>query len=179
MIELCTHHSILDIERSDWNGLLGEGPPYLRWEFLSALERTGCVHPRVGWAPAHFSLRRDGELQAVAPAYLKGNSEGEFVFDYSWAEFSQSRLGVDYYPKLILACPFTPATGARVLVKSGADERELVTAVACGVLKFVRESDLSSAHVLFPRHAVMTVCGFAPATTWEDLGISKMTVVVL
>ncbi len=149
MVELAVHPKIDDFAEAEWDALLGDGPPYLRWAFLHALETTGCVKPEKGWAPAHLELREGERRLAVAPAYIKGNSEGEFVFDHSWAQFSYERLGFDYYPKLIVACPFTPATGPRVLLAPEADATDVLPALASGLQQFTESSELSSAHVLF------------------------------
>src|SRR5262249_3995944 len=81
------------------------------FEWLDALERTGCVVPKRGWLPMHLGFYLGGELVALSPAYVKGNSEGEFVFDHSWARFAEAELGLAYYPKLIAAVPFPPSTG--------------------------------------------------------------------
>lgn len=151
-IELRTHTSISDVDQREWDAMgASRDVPYLSWRFLAALEKTGCVRPEAGWAPCHFTLHQDGELLAVAPAYVKGNSEGEFVFDYAWAEFAYERLGIAYYPKLVVACPFTPATGPRLLIKAGADEEKLLHAFASALVHVVQELNLSSGHVLFPR----------------------------
>ena len=88
--------------------------PFTSFAWLDTLERTGCVAPERGWAPCHLSLHRDGRLVAFAPAYVKGNSEGEFVFDHSWARFSEGSLGVSYYPKLIVAVPTQPSSSVAV-----------------------------------------------------------------
>jgi hypothetical protein len=150
-IELSTHESVGEIEESEWNGLIGATtPPFLKWSFLDALEKTGCVTPDRGWLPCHLALRRDGVLVGVAPAYLKGNSEGEFVFDHGWASFAESRLRIPYYPKLIVAVPFTPATGPRLLVRDGCDASELAVALANGIGRLAKRLRISSAHVLFP-----------------------------
>jgi predicted N-acyltransferase len=93
---------------------------------------------------------RGDRLVAAAPAYLKGNSEGEFVFDWSWASVAE-RLGIEYYPKLVAAVPFTPATGDRVLVAKGEDEAKLRALVADALAVVAQELRTSSAHVLFPR----------------------------
>ena len=114
MLELRSHESMRAIAQADWDSLLGvDGPPFLSWRFLDTLERTGCATEERGWQPLHLTLHRDSELIAAAPAYLKGNSEGEFVFDYSWAEFAEARLGIRYYPKLVVAVPFTPRSEER------------------------------------------------------------------
>jgi len=127
--------------------------PFLSYAWLDALEQTGCVTPESGWMPCHLSLDRDGETLAFAPAYLKGNSDGEFVFDHSWARFAERSLGVRYYPKLVLSVPFTPATGPRLLVRAGADRDELVRALPFALRKLVEELGLSGAHVLFPERS--------------------------
>src|SRR6186713_876093 len=86
-------------------------PPFVNFAWLDTLESTGCVARERGWAPLHLGLYRDDTLVGFAPAYVKGNSEGEFVFDHGIARFAQASLGLRYYPKLICAVPFTPATG--------------------------------------------------------------------
>ncbi|HVW26130.1 MAG TPA: GNAT family N-acetyltransferase [Polyangiaceae bacterium] len=150
-IELSTHESVGEIGESEWSALVSETtPPFLKWSFLDVLEKTGSVTPDRGWLPCHIALRRGGVLAAVAPAYLKGNSEGEFVFDHGWASFAEGRLGIRYYPKLIVAVPFTPATGPRLLVRPGEDERELVSALARALPELAKRLTVSSAHVLFP-----------------------------
>jgi len=151
VVDLSVHPSIEDIDEALWDDLLGEdGPPYLKWAFLRTLEHTECVHPRKGWMPAHLVLRQDETVIAAAPAYVKGNSEGEFVFDHSWAQFCHEKLGRDYYPKLVVSCPFTPAVGPRLLVAPGADRSTCFAAFAAGLSQFADAHDLSSAHVLFP-----------------------------
>jgi hypothetical protein len=127
--------------------------PFTTFAWLDTLERTGCVAPERGWVPCHLSLHEDGRLVAFAPAYVKGNSEGEFVFDHSWARFSEASLGVSYYPKLIVAVPFTPATSSRLLVCDGEDRRAVLSAFAEGLRRVTRELGVSSAHVLFPECA--------------------------
>ncbi len=149
--EVRTHGSIRELGEEAYRALLDDTtPPFLRFEWLDALERTGCVVPKRGWLPLHLGIYRAGALVAAAPAYVKGNSEGEFVFDHSWARFAESELGIAYYPKLIVAVPFTPATGPRLVVRAGTPKEPLL-GVLCQALGGVcREGKLSSAHVLFP-----------------------------
>ncbi len=98
-LSLRTHDSIRSIGRERWNELdSADEAPQLAFEWLDALERTGCVSAERGWLPLHLTLQRGEEILAAAPAYLKGNSEGEFVFDHSWARFAEGSLGIDYYP---------------------------------------------------------------------------------
>lgn len=150
-VELRTHERIADIGKENWDRLTGDDPPpFLSFEWLDALEQAGCVRPERGWLPLHITLHHDDELIAAAPAYVKGNSEGEFVFDHAWARFCHDAVGRDYYPKLIVAVPFTPATGKRVLIAPGSDEELVYEAFAGGLAGLVERIGVSSAHVLFP-----------------------------
>jgi predicted N-acyltransferase len=149
MIEMRVHESMRDVDPAAWDRLVGpDVPPFLSHAFLDALERAGCVTPERGWLPMHLTLWEDQELVGASPAYVKGNSEGEFVFDFGWADFAE-RLKIRYYPKLLLAVPFTPATGPRVLVRREADAERMAFAVAEGVHRLVDEHRISGAHVLF------------------------------
>ena len=150
-MELSTHSSIRDLGEAAYRRLLpADAPPFVLFAWLDALEQAGCVVPERGWMPVHVAFRDNGELVAAAPAYVKGNSEGEFVFDHAWARFAYGKLGVEYYPKLLFAVPFTPATGPRLFVAPGADVERVVSAFATGVRALCGELGLSSAHVLFP-----------------------------
>jgi uncharacterized protein len=153
-IEVGTHASIRDLGEAAYRSLLTpETPPFLRFEWLDALERTGCVVPERGWLPMHLAVRRGGELIAAAPAYVKGNSEGEFVFDHAWARFAEVELGLPYYPKLVVAVPFTPATGPRLLVREGVPRAALEHTFAKALAAVCDQAGLSGAHVLFPSEA--------------------------
>jgi predicted N-acyltransferase len=140
--------AISDIDRAAWNALDLGGSPFLRHEFLAALEDTGCVGRRTGWSPSYLGLYRADALIGAVPLFRKDHSWGEFVFDWSWAN-AYARLGLDYYPKLLSAVPFTPAPGPRLLVRPGseaAQTRELLVEALCEV---ARETECSSVHVLF------------------------------
>ena len=144
--------SINDVDAADWNRLAGDNP-LLGHEFLLALETSGCIGPETAWHPCHLLLSDgDGHLRAALPLFLKDDSLGEFVFDWSWAD-AYERAGLHYYPKLVSAVPFTPATGVRLLTDPetdiGAAKRELVTKG----IAIAEESGLSSWHVLFPDDA--------------------------
>jgi uncharacterized protein len=150
VIELRTHGSMRDLDPVEWDDLLRpQAVPHMRWAFLDALEVTGCVRPEVGWLPQHLSLHRDGKLIAVAPAYVKGNSDGEFVFDHSWARFCYENLRTEYFPKLIVAVPFTPATGPRLLHAADVTEADAHAALAQGLRRLTESAGLSGSHVLF------------------------------
>lgn len=127
--------------------------PFLRREWLLALERSGVVSADAGWYPRHFVVFDGDRPIAFCPAYLKTHSMGEFVFDHAIAEFSEARLAVSYYPKLVVAVPFTPATGPRFLFIDGLSEEsrgEAMALFAEGLPEFCREVGASSVHVLFP-----------------------------
>ena len=150
-MELSTHSRVREIGEEDWDSLLGdEDPPFLRFAWLDALEETGCVKPEFGWQPVHLAFRENGRLVAAAPAYLKGHSDGEFVFDHSWARFAIEQLRIDYYPKLLLAVPFTPVPGRRLLAAPGEDPAQIIAAFRSALDQLLGEYRLSSAHVLFP-----------------------------
>lgn len=115
VIEARFHDNIDDIASTRWDALRPDDNPFLSHAFLAGLERTGCIRPDWGWQAHHLGLYRDGALIAAAPLYLKGNSHGEFVFDWSWAS-AWERAGGEYYPKLLNAVPYSPVNGPRLLV---------------------------------------------------------------
>ena len=167
-IELKTHASIAELEQH-WPSLVNDDtPPFLSYTWLRALETTGCVCAERGWLPLFISLWRGPQLLGAAPAYVKGHSMGEFVFDQSWADFSERRLGVPYYPKLVVTVPFTPATGPRLLVapdieRAGATKEAVEAAFAEGLARVVEHFELSGSHVLFVPESsarAMTAFGF-------------------
>lgn len=150
-LALRTHGSIRDLGEAAWSALLpADAPPFLEFAWLDALEVSGSVTPERGWTPCFLTLHDDDALVAAAPAYLKSHSDGEFVFDYGWARFAEERLGLAYYPKLVVGVPFTPATGPRLLVTAGRERAPIEEAFARGLAGVVERLGLSGAHVLFP-----------------------------
>lgn len=144
-----THSSVDAIDPTQWNELARDYP-FLRHEFLAALEHSGCVGADTAWQPVHLSARDpSGRLVGALPLYLKFDSRGEFVFDWGWADAFE-RAGLAYYPKLVAAVPFTPATGPRILSAEHCDTASVSSALlsACGELAATHEA--SSIHVLFP-----------------------------
>nr|WP_225444304.1 GNAT family N-acetyltransferase [Pseudomarimonas arenosa] len=133
------------VPAADWDALRGGAHPLLSHTFLAGLEQHGCLQRRYGWRPYHLLLHRQDQLIAAAPLYLKGNSHGEFVFDHGWAE-AYHRYGVDYYPKLLCAIPYSPVNGPRLLC--GQD-----TTLAPTLLRVLEQEvarlELSSAHINF------------------------------
>lgn len=139
--------SLAEVEAAEWNALPGADAPFLRHEFLWALEASGCATAATGWDARHVLLRaRDGRLAGAMPLYLKSHSWGEFVFDFAWAE-AHHRSGLRYYPRLVSAVPFTPATGPRLLAAGDPERRALLEAARA----VARAEGASSLHVLFPQ----------------------------
>ena len=134
------------IDRDAWNALVdadADANPFLRHEFLAALTASGAAVPATGWHPHYVLLTRDGVMHAAAPLYRKDHSYGEYVFDWAWAEAYQ-RAGLAYYPKWLVAVPFTPVPGTRLLARDDAARRALASAL----LGQARDSGGSSLHVL-------------------------------
>jgi uncharacterized protein len=124
--------------------------PFLRHEFLLALEQSGCTTPRTGWSPEHLIVEdAKGRLLGALPLFRKAHSRGEFVFDFSWAN-AYAQHGLRYYPKLLSAIPFTPVSGPRLLVNSAADARTVAAVLVRAAAEHARSERLSSWHVLFP-----------------------------
>jgi predicted N-acyltransferase len=168
-LDVRLHAAIREIPEAQWDALDGaRTAPFLSYAWLDALETTGCVGADTGWLPHHLTFWDGDRLVAAAPAYLKENSEGEFVFDYAWAGAAE-RAGIRYYPKLIVAVPFTPATGMRLLVADAAERQPLLSALAEVLRKIVAATKLSSAHVLFPTEAEAT--GLAKAGLAHRYGL--------
>ncbi|MBL8519608.1 MAG: N-acetyltransferase [Betaproteobacteria bacterium] len=149
--ELTIIETLAGIPAAEWNALAGPNPT-LQWAFLQSMIDAGCTTPERGWRPLFLILRRDlaGQraMTGALPLYLKGHSYGEYVFDWAWAE-AYHQHGLDYYPKLVAAVPFTPCTGPRLMAATEADRAILLE----GALSIAREEEVSSLHVLFPPEA--------------------------
>ena len=142
--------SIAQIDAAGWNSLLRDGQPFLRHEFLLALEQSGCAVPRTGWTPRHLVIDdAEGTPIGAMPLFRKGHSRGEFVFDFSWAN-AYAQHGLKYYPKLLSAVPFTPVRGPRLLIHPKADAKALTQVLIKAAIDYARGEGLSSWHVLFP-----------------------------
>jgi predicted N-acyltransferase len=155
--------SMAEIPRDAWDRLLDGGSPFMRWDWLDALERTGCVGERTGWVPQHLVAERDDEIVGACPMYLKLHSMGEFVFDYEWAEFAH-RLGIEYYPKILVGVPFTPVTGVRFLAAPG-ERSAVIPLMGRALAEVARQNKISSAHVNF--------CGEDEAAALAEAGFIR------
>lgn len=141
--------SIHQISAAHWNQLCPPDYPFVRHEFLAALEDSGCTSAATGWQAQHLLIFSDEQLIAAMPGYIKTHSYGEYVFDWSWAD-AYRRYGVDYYPKWINAIPFTPCVGPRLLCKADTPTTELINAAAQALITECIEKNFSSWHCLFP-----------------------------
>lgn len=152
VIEISMRSAIADIPAEDWDACAnpsGGRPvdPFTTHRFLSALELSGSVGRGTGWDPRYFVATKADQIIGVAPLYVKSHSQGEYVFDHSWADALQ-RAGGQYYPKLQIAVPFTPATGRRFLTRAGY-EAEALSALIQGTVQLASDNALSSMHVTF------------------------------
>ena len=145
VIRLCAAPS--EVDASEWNALLGlqDAPsPFLRHEYLAALHDSGSATTRTGWQPTFITLWRGSELHAACALYLKSHSYGEYVFDWAWAS-AYEQHGLDYYPKAVIASPFTPVPGTRLLAKDARARQALIDAMLAWCMK----EKVSSLHMLF------------------------------
>ncbi len=160
-------NALSEVDRDDWNKIANpEGEsydPFLDWDFLQALEETGCVSPQTGWAPYHILAKdQNDQLIGACPMYLKSHSQGEFVFDHSWAD-ALERAGGRYYPKLLIGVPFTPVTGRRRLCIPGPNATLVKDALLQTAVKMTSDNNLSSLHI-----------NFIDALEYEELGAQSL-----
>lgn len=152
-LEIRLIHSLNEVSADEWNAVANPPSeiydPFLSWQFLQAMEESGAASPATGWAPHHIIIEQAGRgLCGAMPLYLKSHSQGEFVFDHSWAD-AYERAGGDYYPKLLSAVPFTPVTGRRRLVRPGPDAAQIADALLGAAVKIAADNNISSLHINF------------------------------
>lgn len=145
---------IAEVGREPWDACADNpayaGNPFVRYDFLDAVEQANCAVERTGWGPQHLVVDdEEGRAAAVMPLYLKSHSQGEYIFDHAWAD-AYERAGGRYYPKLLSAAPFTPATGPRLLVRPDIDPEEGYRYLLGGALALCERYEASSLHVNFP-----------------------------
>ena len=167
---LHVHATVADIGREAWEACAApSGDPFVSFDFLDACEASGSAVPSQGWAGRHLSLQDEtGQPLGVMPLWLKGHSQGEYVFDHAWAD-AWERAGGRYYPKLLGAVPFTPVTGPRFLVRPGADAATVRAALLQGARELVDRLGLSSLHVTFPTRPEWEAMGEAGLLLRQDM----------
>ncbi len=167
---LHVHSTVADIGREAWEACAApSGDPFVSFDFLDACEASGSAVPREGWAGRHLSLADDtGRVLGVMPLWLKGHSQGEYVFDHSWAD-AYERAGGRYYPKLLGAVPFTPVAGPRFLAHPHADAATMRQALLQGALALVERLGVSSLHVNFPTRDDWAAMGEAGLLQRQDM----------
>lgn len=140
--------SITEIDHVSWNKLAGHAYPFLRHEFLSALEQSGSASAQTGWLPNHLLVIEEGELLAFMPLYLKKHSRGEYVFDNQWAQ-AYHQTGRNYYPKWLTAIPFTPCQGPRIVIRETVDPVKIMQLLLDFIKERSENQSISSWHCLF------------------------------
>ena len=171
--------SIEQLNAIEWNEIVGTKNPFMRYEFLHALESTGCTNKQTGWRPHHvatYTVGRNKSLVAIMPLYLKTNSWGEYVFDWSWANAYKS-YGYQYYPKFVTAAPFTPSAGNRTFIHKKYQGEGLLKLIVEKIKEKAKLIGASSWHVLFPteeEHDALGLLGVQPRIAtqfhWQNKG---------
>lgn len=160
---------VVRVPKPDWDALVDDDDPFLEHDFMAALERSGSVGPGTAWEPRILVAHQAGQLVGAVPLYLKHDSMGEFIWDFAWAHGAHS-AGIRYFPKLVAAVPFTPATGQRLLVRAGADRPLVTAALIAGLRGLADACDASSVHVLFCREGELrelTAAGFMARASFQ------------
>lgn len=160
---LKAHARIGEIGREAWDACVAASDdphnPFVSYDFLHACEEAGCAVERTGWGPRHLTVQdQSGRVVGVMPLYLKGHSQGEYVFDHGWAQ-AYERAGGRYYPKLLSAAPFTPVTGPRLIARTDTDASAVRRLLLGGALALCDQVKASSLHVTFPT-----------GVEWRELG---------
>ena len=161
--------SIHDIAPTDWDALVNPDDPFTEHAFLAGMETSGSVGPQTGWLPRPVILRDAGRIVGAVPAYVKGDSYGEFVFDWAWAEASL-RAGIAYYPKLVAAVPYTPVTGQRLLMAKDREPGPLVEGLCRALAVAAQDCGASGVHVLFcdqSTQASLTAQHYTPRQSFQ------------
>ena len=168
--QIHVHNAVADVGREAWDACASpSGDPFLSFDFLHACEASGSAVPQQGWAGRHLSLRDEtGRVLGVMPLWLKGHSQGEYVFDHSWAD-AYERAGGRYYPKLLAAVPFTPVTGPRFLAHPDADAATVRQALLQGAIALTERLGVSSLHVNFPTRDDWDAMGEAGLLQRQDM----------
>ncbi len=153
-LEIRFHSSISEIDSDAWNQLAGTSSPFIRYEFLRALENHQCVGKNFGWLPHHIAIYdHTHKIVGLCPLYIKYNSYGEFVFDWSWAS-AYEQAGINYYPKMVCSVPYNPVSGARLLSK----DLNIKHVMVKQIIKEAKRLNMSGMHWLFTNKEDTSVC---------------------
>ena len=145
--------SLSNIKSSEWNECVGNDHPFLQYEFLHALEKSNSANTKTGWQPYHYIEQKNDKIISLCPLYIKNHSFGEYIFDHSWAD-AYHRYGINYYPKLQSAIPFTPVTGDRIVLnKSVKDKKGKQVQVINNIIEEAKKINVSSLHFNFVNDA--------------------------
>jgi len=161
--------SIKNIDETTWNNLVDSDYPFMQHSFLLSLEESKCVGEGTGWYTFHLVVKEEEDVIALMPMYIKTDSHGEFIFDWSWAD-AFYRNGMDYYPKLVSAIPFTPASGPRLCVLDESKRTHITSLIKEGLEEISIELGISSAHILLPEKKELTSyvdSGFSTRTSYS------------
>ena len=161
--------SIKNIDETTWNNLVDSDYPFMQHSFLLSLEESKCVGEGTGWYTFHLVVKEEEDVIALMPMYIKTDSHGEFIFDWSWAD-AFYRNGLDYYPKLVSAIPFTPASGPRLCVLDESKRTLITSLIKEGLEEISIELGISSAHILLPEKKELTSyvdSGFSTRTSYS------------
>lgn len=169
-------HSITEVEKRKYDSIQPDNNPFFEFDFLFALEKSGCVGPGTGWEPRHLLLREGKKLVGAVTFYLKTDSYGEYIFDWQWARAYQD-AGLRYYPKAVAGVPFTPTTGPRIIVRKDYDYETCARALIKKLVEVCSLKSLSSIHFLFvteEEQELLSDCGFLSRLThqyhWHNSG---------
>ena len=169
-------HSITEVEKKEYDSIQPDNNPFFEFDFLFALEKSGCVGPGTGWEPRHLLLREGKELVGAVTFYLKTDSYGEYIFDWQWARAYQD-AGLRYYPKAVAGVPFTPANGPRIIVRKDCDYKRYGRMLIEKLVEICSLKSLSSMHFLFvtkEEQELLSDCGFLSRLThqyhWHNSG---------
>ncbi|WP_061248387.1 GNAT family N-acetyltransferase [Leptospira alstonii] len=155
--------SISSISKEEWNRISDPKSPFLEYDFLRSLEVSRCIGPSTSWIPKYCAFWKEGRFSAVIPLFLKFDSYGEYIFDFEWAQFF-AQVGLKYYPKGLVAVPFTPANGKRILYDTNLGLKEVCAYLIPELLLFCEKEGLSGIHFLFlekEESEVLSEYGFA------------------
>ena len=161
--------SIKNIDETTWNNLVDSDYPFMQHSFLLSLEESKCVGEGTGWYTFHLVVKEEEDVIALMPMYIKTDSHGEFIFDWSWAD-AFYRNGMDYYPKLVSAIPFTPASGPRLCVLDESKRTHITSLIKEGLEEISIELGISSAHILLPEKKELNSyvdSGFSTRTSYS------------